>query len=168
MPPRPGRSGVKLLVRLPEKDMTADNEEPVWTWNDLTAAVPVIATSFAFAFNVGYFTAIDIGWFSIFSLQEHVVFALRAIPIAVVALVLFVIGLNLPPLMHSERSTRPGSWPFVLWWVSLSGFLVWIIVLLVAAYVSLKGFKLSFFFAFIVVLAGSFIHLFFRLEKCHL
>jgi hypothetical protein len=87
MPPQPGRSGVKLLVRLPEKDMTADNEEPVWTWNDLTTAVPVIATSFAFAFNVGYFTA-DIGWFSIFSLQEHVVFALRAIPVAVVALVL--------------------------------------------------------------------------------
>ena len=72
--------------------------EHEWSWKDMTAAAPFIATSFAFAFNVGYFWSIDIGWFSLFSLSEHVVFALRALPVAIGASIVFMIGLNFAQL----------------------------------------------------------------------
>jgi hypothetical protein len=44
---------------------------------------PLAATTFALAFDIGYFSAIDIGWFTLFNVSEHIVFAIRAIPIAV-------------------------------------------------------------------------------------
>jgi MFS family permease len=50
----------------------------------------------AFAFVVGYFFAFDISWFPLFSLSEHIVFAIRALPIAVGASVAFLITLALP------------------------------------------------------------------------
>jgi hypothetical protein len=42
-----------------------------------------VATGFAFSYVVGYFLAFDISSFSFFSLSEHVVFALWALPIAI-------------------------------------------------------------------------------------
>jgi hypothetical protein len=43
------------------------------------------------SWHVGYFYSIDIGWFSFFSVSEHIEFALRALPLAVAALVILAI-----------------------------------------------------------------------------
>jgi hypothetical protein len=55
---------------------------------------PVIAPTFAFAFNIGYFIAIDINWFTLFDLTEHMVFAIKALPIAIGASICFEIALS--------------------------------------------------------------------------
>jgi hypothetical protein len=54
--------------------------------------VPIVASGFAVAYNVGFFLAYDISWLPFFSLSEHVVFALRALPVAIAASVVFMIG----------------------------------------------------------------------------
>ena len=54
-----------------------------------------MASIFAFTYVVGYFYAFDIAWFPFFSFAEHLVFALRALPIAIGASVVFLIALSL-------------------------------------------------------------------------
>ena len=77
---------------------TIDNE---WSLKDLTVAVPFVASCFAFAFVVGYFYAFDIPWFAFFSFTEHLVFALRALPIAIGGSVGFLV-----PNFTEERVKR--------------------------------------------------------------
>src|SRR4051812_36996300 len=48
-------------------------------------AIPILGTGSALTFDVGYFYGIDINFFTIFSLPEHLVFALEAAPLAFVA-----------------------------------------------------------------------------------
>jgi hypothetical protein len=69
----------------------------------------LVTTTFALAFDVGYFSAIDIGWFSIFGISEHVVFAVRALPIAVGSTLLLGISLH-----FSRRLTISPKW-FTIW-----------------------------------------------------
>ncbi len=64
------------------------------SWHKLVLHGPALASLFAFAYVVGYFYAYDITWFPFFILAEHLVFALRAIPIAIVAFVGLIIGVN--------------------------------------------------------------------------
>jgi hypothetical protein len=66
----------------------------------LVTIVPMVAPAFAFAFVVGYFFAFDISWFPLFSLSEHIVFAIRALPIAIGASVAFLITLTLPQFQN--------------------------------------------------------------------
>src|SRR5271163_2654638 len=80
---------------------------------DITAVGISIASIFAFAFVIWYFYAYDIAWFPFFSFSEHLVFALRALPIALGALVVLLIVLNLPERarallqheIHCQRTT---------------------------------------------------------------
>jgi len=124
--------------------------EHEWSWKDMTTAAPFIATSFAFAFNVGYFWSIDIGWFSLFSLSEHVVFALRALPVAIGASIIFMIGLNFAQL--ESRFQWLGRWKQWL-------FGSWIFVLAAAAFVAAAlGFRFALCVSFIAVAAGAIIH----------
>jgi hypothetical protein len=60
-------------------DTAIDNE---WSLKDLTVAVPFVASSFAFAFVVGYFYAFDIAWFAFFSFTEQLVFELCQLQLA--------------------------------------------------------------------------------------
>ena len=48
----------------------------------LAIVVPVFATSLAISYDVGFFYGANIEFFTFFSLSEHVVFALQAIPFA--------------------------------------------------------------------------------------
>jgi hypothetical protein len=77
---------------------------PEWSWKDLIPLVPIVAGAFAFAYVVGYFLAFDIAWFPFFTLSEHVVFALRALPIAAGISFAFVIALELA--RHSSQQGR--------------------------------------------------------------
>jgi hypothetical protein len=49
---------------------------------DLVVAIPIIGTAIAISYDVGYFYGIDIRLFTLFSIAEHIVFALEAAPLA--------------------------------------------------------------------------------------
>ena len=72
--------------------------------------VPAALSFFAYAYVIGFFLASDLAWFSFFSLSEHVVFAFRAIPLAVGASVVLV---ALYPRWR-DRSWFPWIWILVL------------------------------------------------------
>ncbi|MBR0828995.1 hypothetical protein JQ596_26010 [Bradyrhizobium manausense] len=57
----------------------------------LTFAGPLLASSLAITYDVGFFAGVGIGYFSFFSLSEHLVFALQSLPFAIppVAVLLF-------------------------------------------------------------------------------
>src|SRR5215471_5118146 len=77
---------------MPEGTPAADQG---WSWTDLIPVAPMVAGAFAFAFVVGYFLAFDIAWFAFFTLSEHAVFALRALPIAIGISSAFLIAFEL-------------------------------------------------------------------------
>jgi hypothetical protein len=71
---------------------------PPFPWGELVkwaTVIPVAGAVFAFSFDIGYFYSFDIGWFTFFSLPEHTAFAIRALPIAIAALI--VVGLIMNP-----------------------------------------------------------------------
>ena len=113
-----------------------------WSPQNLIVVVPLVATSFAFAFVVGYFSAFDIGWFPFFSLQEHTVFAIRALPVAVGASVLFLIALIRPIYKR--------------WHLPLT--IIWIMVLIAAAILTVVESHLAFAMTFLLVAYGAFVH----------
>jgi hypothetical protein len=88
---------------MPDQARTEDQE---WSAQSLAAVVPILASTFAFAFVVGYFLAFDISWFPFFSLSEHVVFALRALPIAVGASVVFLLAMRYPKIKNLGHILR--------------------------------------------------------------
>jgi hypothetical protein len=50
----------------------------------LVVGAPLFASSLAITYDVGFFFGADIGFFTFFSVSEHVVFALQAIPFLLV------------------------------------------------------------------------------------
>jgi hypothetical protein len=115
----------------PLKDMSA--------LTGLTAVVPVLLSGFAFAYVVGYFLAYDLAWFPFFSLSEHIVFAMRALPIAVAVLVGLLVAAEYPQLL--KRAT-PG----------------WIVVLGLAAAIALLNRYLALCATFIVIAVATLLH----------
>ena len=89
-----------------------------WSWKDLIPVAPMVAGAFAFAYVVGYFLAFDISWFAFFTLSEHIVFALRALPVAIGISFAFLIAFEI-----TKRSQREG------WLRDYFGY-AWIVVLL--------------------------------------
>ncbi|QIP05752.1 hypothetical protein [Bradyrhizobium symbiodeficiens] len=49
----------------------------------LTFGGPLLASSLAITYDVGFFVGVGIGYFSFFSLSEHLVFALQSLPFAI-------------------------------------------------------------------------------------
>ena len=60
--------------------------------------IPLIGLVNAVAFDVGYFWGVDINFFTLFSLSEHLVFAVQAAPLALLILVGMYVAIDLPPL----------------------------------------------------------------------
>jgi len=58
-----------------------EEKEP-WQVKEAIVVVPLLASALAITYDVGYFYGLDIKLFSLFSLSEHVVFALEALPFA--------------------------------------------------------------------------------------
>jgi hypothetical protein len=57
-------------------------------WKDTYLAyIPLLAAAVALSFDVGCFYAIQINFFTLFSLSEHIVFAIQAFPIALAILI---------------------------------------------------------------------------------
>ena len=49
---------------------------------DFFVLSPIIGTALALIYDVGYFYGVGISYFTLFSLSEHIVFALPALPVA--------------------------------------------------------------------------------------
>jgi hypothetical protein len=62
--------------------MTANNS---WTTKDMVIAIPLFGSGLALAWEVGYFLRIRGGAFNMFSVAEHLSFALQALPFAILA-----------------------------------------------------------------------------------
>jgi hypothetical protein len=60
---------------------------------ELLVALPILGTTLAITYDVGFFYGIDIGYFTLFSLAEHIVFALEAIPAAFVGALMVPMGI---------------------------------------------------------------------------
>ena len=67
----------------------------------LLAATSFIAIACALSYDVGYFYAVDISFFTLFSLDEHFLFAIQALPIA---LVILLSGALIAIFAFSEKS----------------------------------------------------------------
>jgi hypothetical protein len=139
---------------MPDQAKTEDQE---WSAQSLAAVVPILASTFAFAFVVGYFLAFDISWFPFFSLSEHVVFALRALPIALGASVVFLLALRYPKIKN--------RWPYLEGkghWFALG----WVCILAIAALLALLSAHFALFFSFCLIAAGTYVY--YRMPAPHM
>src|SRR5437588_7876848 len=78
---------------------------------ELAKLVVLILTAVGLCYDVGYFAAVDLSYFSVFSFTEHIVFSLQAIPFAFffgVAILCLVFAHNaaLKTATSTRRHTR--------------------------------------------------------------
>jgi hypothetical protein len=77
------------------------------------AYYPLLAVTIAASFDVGWFYAVDIHLFTLFTLSEHILFALEALPLAIAILLMATIFL--PAMLSRFQPAKPSS-PVVLPW----------------------------------------------------
>jgi hypothetical protein len=77
--------------------------------------LPIAGSLAAITFDVGYFNGIGLEYFTLFSLSEHIVFALAVAPIAfLAALVMGVFVLILPPSEDNRARLSKGRMQFII------------------------------------------------------
>jgi hypothetical protein len=54
-------------------------------WKDLLITLPILGTALAVTYDVGYFYALDINMFTVFTAAEHITFAMEVLPLALLA-----------------------------------------------------------------------------------
>jgi hypothetical protein len=81
-------------------------EEAVTNWSlkDALIAIPFLASALALTWEVGYFIRIRGGAFGLFSIPEHLTFALQALPLA-----LLVTSMSMLALVRDSITTSLGS-----------------------------------------------------------
>jgi hypothetical protein len=80
-------------------------------FKDFLTFVPLLATALAIFYDVGYFYGFDLNYFSFFTLNEHIVFALQVLPYG-----MLVCALSLPHVLwvfnsksYENPTFRPGQ-----------------------------------------------------------
>jgi hypothetical protein len=88
-----------------EKDKISHRTVEQWSLKDGLVLVPFLASALALTWEVGYFLKIGDGSFGLFTLSEHITFAIQALPFALgittLAVILFV--------MTKPGQVGPGS-----------------------------------------------------------
>jgi hypothetical protein len=102
--------------------MTEDANKTSNLWKDsYLAYIPLLGAALALTFDVGYFFALNLSFFTLFSLSEHILFAIQSFPIAVAVLLICLIAigvfLNTPFLWNRPPPAAPG--PHQLYGVQL-------------------------------------------------
>jgi hypothetical protein len=92
------RKQTVTVVRLAQKK---DAPNP---WKDYLVILPVIGTVSAVTFDVGYFYGIDINLFTLFSLSEHVLFSIEALPLT------FCVVIVAPKLLATDLIPNIARW----------------------------------------------------------
>jgi hypothetical protein len=104
----------------------------------------------------GLLLAFDISWFPFFSLSEHVVFALRALPIAIAASVALLVALRYSKLENHWRYLQGKRHWFAI---------LWICSLVLAGILAYLSGHLGLCISFLFVALGAFIH--YRVPTSH-
>jgi hypothetical protein len=120
-----------------------------WWWKNLATLGPIVASAFAFAFVVGYFSAFDITWIPFFSLSEHVVLALRALPVAIAGSVALHCVLRYPEWGWFKGKGQ---------WLLLVLLVVWVVCLLAAATASLLFGHIGLCVTFLFIAASAIVY----------
>jgi hypothetical protein len=72
--------------------MIEDADKTSNLWKDsYLAYIPLLGAAVALTFDVGYFFALNLSFFTLFSLSEHILFAIQSFPIALVVVLLSLI-----------------------------------------------------------------------------
>jgi hypothetical protein len=58
-------------------------EEGRFSAREVLVFIPLLGSALALSYDVGYFTGLDIHLFTLFSVSEHITFALQALPLAI-------------------------------------------------------------------------------------
>jgi hypothetical protein len=119
---------------------TSPQNSDKWTVKEFLVALPVLGSALAITFDVGYFTALDINYFNIFSISEHITFALEVLPTALgISILTIVVPMTAQygrdhARAHAEKERQIGkSIPFykqgIFWftvvWLIWNLFLIW-------------------------------------------
>src|SRR5687768_16252981 len=113
-----------------------------WHFKVGAIVLPAAATLLAISYDVGYFIGIDLRFFTFFSLSEHIVFALVALPLIILLLFSALLGLavvtGLVNLLNKVFPTKPKPKPEAVNWRRPS---MWVALFaIVAIFVSLTAF----------------------------
>jgi hypothetical protein len=92
--------------------MTEDADRTSNLWKDsYLAYIPLLGAAVALTFDVGYFFALNLSFFTLFSLSEHILFAIQSFPIALAVLLFCLIAagifLNAPFLWNRPTPAAP-------------------------------------------------------------
>jgi hypothetical protein len=63
-----------------------DKEKKYLSIENYFTYIPLLAAILALSIDVGFFYAFEINFFTLFSLSEHVLFALEVLPVAIIVL----------------------------------------------------------------------------------
>jgi hypothetical protein len=80
---------------------------------EIAVLVPVFGSTIAVTYDVGFFWGLDINYFTLFSLTEHLVFAIEALPFALgLSFALSILFVGIKALVQredeiAERETSP-------------------------------------------------------------
>jgi hypothetical protein len=115
-----------------------------WQLKDAVLFIPAAATLLAVSYDVGYFLEIDLQFFTFFSLGEHIVFALMALPLVLVLLFVTLLGIALAQaltgwadrIFPTKPQSEPPNWKAPAIWIVLFVGLI-IIALLVGVLIYL-------------------------------
>src|SRR5580692_4765576 len=77
---------------------------------EMFIAIPILGSAIAIIFDVGYFTGIELNFFTFFSLNEHIVFAFEALPAAIVAASLVGVVLTFSRSIEVHYKKQKGRW----------------------------------------------------------
>ena len=76
----------------------------------LLVAIPILTGVVAICFDVGYFYSLDINLFTAFSLSEHLVFAIEAVPLfpfmLLIAIILVLLVNIFAPTLHRIKRQK--------------------------------------------------------------
>ena len=138
-----------------------------WKLPELTIAGSTAMSSFAFAYVVGYFSVFDIAWFPFFTLQEHIVFALRAIPIAIAVTAILLVPVTISTLeltpttdeQSNPKTSSQGHLESLLIWSQTKGswwiFSGWLILLTIVMLYFLEKNHFGFGVSVLMFIIGS-------------
>jgi hypothetical protein len=89
-----------------EKSDVSDRANEQWSLKDGLVAIPILASALALTWEVGYFSRIAGGSFGLFSLAEHITFAIQALPFALTLTTMFVAVVLVKNLGRPRRIVR--------------------------------------------------------------
>ena len=85
-------------------DTIVENMKLPYSLKDIVVIFPLLGSALALSFDIGYFFGVDIHFFTLFSITEHFVFALEAVPFAAIGI------LAMLPYFVLFRPVPSGEW----------------------------------------------------------